>query len=123
MDKNGRILITCPTATHQEFLSNNYPQRLQPIDIIIIREDLEDFAHAINGSLHFYKEMSIWRKNDYFHCILERGNLSHDPLESKISLTPKWKRKQMVRRNSEKLLLNKVPSKLSILKVFLKELF
>ncbi|MBN1268847.1 MAG: class I SAM-dependent methyltransferase [Kiritimatiellae bacterium] len=69
---NGRIAITGPTPGHQAMLRAG-GGALQPVDEDVTLDDLQTFAGAVGGSLTFYRTISVWRTNDYFHALIERG--------------------------------------------------
>ncbi|MFH1184748.1 MAG: class I SAM-dependent methyltransferase [Chloroflexota bacterium] len=69
---SGRIAVTGPTPGHQAMLRAG-GGALQPVDEDVTLEDLRTFAGAVGGALTFYRMISVWRTNDYFHALIERG--------------------------------------------------
>ena len=68
----GRIALTGPTPGHQAMLrAGGGP--LQPVDEDVTPEHLQTFARDVGGALTFYRMISVWRTNDYFHAVIERG--------------------------------------------------
>lgn len=68
----GRIALTCPTPGHQAMLrAGGGP--LQPVDEDVTLEHLQALARDVGGALTFYRMISVWRTNDYFHAVIERG--------------------------------------------------
>ena len=70
---DSTIILSCPTPRLQRYLKQNDPQKLQPVDEIVTRDDLEEIAHHISGQLVDYRTLSVWLKNDYFHATIQRG--------------------------------------------------
>ncbi len=68
-----KILITCPTVYHQDWLRKNNPEGLQPVDENITLEVLNDFAKSVGGSISYFSNKSIWHTWDYLHCVISKG--------------------------------------------------
>lgn len=68
----GRLLITCPTVLHQEWLRQHQPDGLQPIDEDVTAADMLVLADAVGATLTHFDYRSIWHRNDYFHALIER---------------------------------------------------
>ncbi len=68
-----KILITCPTVYHQNWLKANNPAGLQPVDEDVTLDVMMDFAKAVNGSVSYFSNKSIWHTWDYLHCVISRG--------------------------------------------------
>ena len=69
----GRILLTVPSLAHQQFLREERPSGLQPIDEDVSRGDLEDLAVAVSGSVAHTADVTVWRPGDYLHAVIARG--------------------------------------------------
>jgi len=72
--ENFKIILTCPTIYHQEFLRKNKPDGLQPVDEDIALNEIIDLANDLNAEVVLFDYKSIWRKYDYFHAVIERIN-------------------------------------------------
>jgi 2-polyprenyl-3-methyl-5-hydroxy-6-metoxy-1,4-benzoquinol methylase len=103
LNKNFKVVLTCPSASYQQYLHANAPGDLQPVDEIVSKNDLEDFAEKIGGKLTFYEEISIWREKDYFHALISKG--SFDRKSVKFRLESIWSR----RRRALKMLNYRLP--------------
>lgn len=68
----GRLLITCPTVLHQDWLRQHNPAGLQPIDEDVTAADMLALADALGATLTVFEYRSIWHRNDYFHALIER---------------------------------------------------
>lgn len=78
----GKVLLTCPTVKHQEYLRKHNPDALQPVDEDVSFQVLSEFSEHINGEISYFETKSIWNANDYFHCCIERGHLYEDKIIS-----------------------------------------
>lgn len=81
------VILSCPTPLHQEFLRNNKPEGLQPVDEDVTFDDLVILAQDIGGTLGHLEHKSIWASNDYFHAVINRkisGSLPHSGTVAKI---------------------------------------
>lgn len=72
LSDNGRLLLTCPSPYHQEFLRRNHPEELQIVDETVTLEDLLAFAKDMSGCLSYFNMISVWHRNDYIHAVIER---------------------------------------------------
>lgn len=70
LNKYGTVFVSCPTVSHQNWLKQNKPDELQPIDEDITINEIIEFSSQINRSLLFYKEVSVWNSGDYLHVVL-----------------------------------------------------
>ena len=75
----GRILLTAPSLSYQQFLREQKPSDLQPIDEDVSRDDLEDLAVAVGGSVAHATEITVWRPGDYLHAVIARGTATRIP--------------------------------------------
>jgi 2-polyprenyl-3-methyl-5-hydroxy-6-metoxy-1,4-benzoquinol methylase len=94
---NGYVFLSCPTPRHLAWLRENQPSQIQPVDESIHMLDLLDFANKISKQVVYYKEISVWSRGDYFHCILSSyekwETYSDHPTEIGISL-----KKELIKR-------------------------
>ncbi len=73
LEKNGMVILSCPTIMHQNYLRKHKPQALQPVDEDVDLKVLFEFAETINGEVSYFNYKSIWHENDYFHASIKRG--------------------------------------------------
>lgn len=67
----GVLVLTCPHPRHQAWLrSKGY--RLQPVDENVTLADVGALADQVNGTLIYYRLVSVWRTGDYFHAAIQR---------------------------------------------------
>ena len=122
LSSNGQVLIATPTPLHQQWLREHAPEGLQPVDEDVTLEDMQALAHALDGQLTVFKNISIWNTNDYFHALIERQPVyqvieGHRPGR----LTPKiWRLGRTLRRLPWR---NNPIFELDTLKYFLKTFF
>lgn len=81
LDNQFLVFITCPTKYHQQYLREQNPAGLQPVDEDVDANVLQQFADEIGGELIHFTFKSIWNQNDYFHAII--GN--HTTYGSKVN--------------------------------------
>jgi len=74
LDKNFRLILTCPTVFHQNFLRKNKPEGLQPVDEDITLKEVINIADDLDASVSSFNYRSIWHKHDYFHAVIEGGH-------------------------------------------------
>lgn len=67
--KGGSVLMSCPTPRHLQYLEENIPAEIQPVDEHIALKELAEFAYETALDMVYYKEISVWRAGDYFHVI------------------------------------------------------
>ena len=100
LSDSGQLLIATPTPLHQQWLREHAPEGLQPVDEDVTLEDMQALAHALEGQLTVFRNISIWNTNDYFHALIERQPVyqvieGHRPGR----LTPKiWRLGRTLRR-------------------------
>lgn len=70
---DSAVILTCPSVSYQGFLRQHQPQGLQPVDEDVSADDLAVLARDLGGRVAFHRHKSIWRKDDYFHAVIERG--------------------------------------------------
>ncbi|MBC7870303.1 MAG: glycosyltransferase [Chitinophagaceae bacterium] len=83
LQRNGRIILTCPSIPHQHFLQRYLPSGLQPVDEIISAEVMGKLARQVDGEVVYYSYASIGHMNDYLHVVIERD----PPYTTKGSVT------------------------------------
>lgn len=81
MSDRARLIVTCPSFLHQNFLHTEQPEGLQIVDETITATELVQMASDLGGQLsHMYYE-SVWRTNDYLHATID------------LKMTYQWKAK------------------------------
>ena len=70
---DGVVVVTCPTPLHQQYLRRHEPGELQVVDEAITLNDISRLADDIDACVTRYEMISMWRRNQYFHAILQRS--------------------------------------------------
>lgn len=70
----GRLILTCPSVYHQEYLRRYAPDGLQPIDEDVTVEDTDALAEDIQGEIVYRSYVTIWRAQDYMHVVIQKKN-------------------------------------------------
>lgn len=73
LNRNGRIIMACPTVYHQDYLKKNNPEGLQPVDEDINYDTLQELAKDIEGQVVYFEYKNIWRNYDYFYTVIQKG--------------------------------------------------
>lgn len=116
LNNNGKIILTCPTVRHQNWLKANNPDGLQPVDEDIDINILNKFAQVISAKIFDFKEVSIWNKNDYFHSIISRDN--HKKHSNKIPHLESYNsRKNRIKETKFKYVSSKIKKEKIIAKI------
>lgn len=96
LKEGGKLILSCPTKRHQEWLIETRPEGLQPIDEIVEISDIELLAKDINGFVKEFKTVNIWHESDYFHAtIIKNGDfksVNHDVAISFENESHRYKR-------------------------------
>lgn len=71
LSSNARLIMACPSKYHQDYLKNNNPAGLQPVDEDVDFETIQSIAKDISGEVIFFEYQSIWRNYDYLYTIIE----------------------------------------------------
>ena len=69
---NGKVILTCPTVYHQEYLRQSRPDGLQPVDEDVDMDVLLDFARSVRGEISLFEYMNIWTERDYLIAEIRR---------------------------------------------------
>ena len=83
---DGRVVITVPTPQFLEWLRQNQPDRIQPIDEDITATLLEQIAESLGRGLLLYEQIGVWRRNDYAHAVI--GDRAVAPLRPRPAAAP-----------------------------------
>jgi glycosyltransferase involved in cell wall biosynthesis/2-polyprenyl-3-methyl-5-hydroxy-6-metoxy-1,4-benzoquinol methylase len=70
---DGCLILTVPTPEHQQFMRNEHPGGVQPIDEDVSGDDVERLAHDIEGRVVARRTVSVWHADDYMHALIQRG--------------------------------------------------
>lgn len=71
MAPTARLVVTCPSFLHQDFLRETNPDGLQIVDETIGPLELIRLAEDLGGHLTDFSYTSIFRTNDYFHATID----------------------------------------------------
>lgn len=71
MAPTARLIVTCPSFLHQNFLKETNPAGLQIVDETIGPMELIRLAEDLGGHLTDFSYTSIFRTNDYFHATID----------------------------------------------------
>lgn len=77
LSEQGRVILTCPTIFHQNYLRKNNPAGLQPVDENVDLNVILDFASKTETNLAHFEYLNIWNSRDYFFAIIERPYKYH----------------------------------------------
>ena len=73
LKSDGRLILACPTKFYQNWLRNNKPSGLQPVDENVDANDFIKIADEIEGELIFVEYQSVWNNNDYLYGVIEKN--------------------------------------------------
>lgn len=93
------LVMSCPTPAHQNYLRQENPQGLQPVDEDVTFDDLVSLAKALGAEITHLQYVSIWMKNDYFQVTISRGSPATGPKlpKSRHTLIDPRERRKMVK--------------------------
>lgn len=74
----GKIILTVPTPRHLDWLKENMPDEIQPVDEHVSLLDLEKLAKDTGTQLELYTEVDVWRVGDYAHAVLKKDRMMVD---------------------------------------------
>jgi len=69
---SGRLILTCPSISHQNYLRKDFPNGLQPVDEDVSYDDILSLAKDIDGQIVVFDHVTIWNPDDYIHIVIER---------------------------------------------------
>jgi trans-aconitate methyltransferase len=72
VDESARIIVSAPTPRHLQWLRDNHPEEIQPVDEDVTLDVLLALASATGSELSFYREVDVWHEGDYLHAVLLR---------------------------------------------------
>lgn len=70
----ARILISCPSIYHQNWLRQNNPNNLQPVDEDIDLTSILRIAEDLGGEVIYFEYQKIWQAFDYLHAVIQIGS-------------------------------------------------
>lgn len=73
LSPDGRLILTVPTPRHLAWLRANNPSEIQPVDEDISVVVLDGLASSIGRTIMAYREVDVWRRGDYAHCVIGRS--------------------------------------------------
>ncbi|MCV9388812.1 class I SAM-dependent methyltransferase [Reichenbachiella ulvae] len=74
LNPNGRVIMTCPTVDHQNYLRKNNPEGLQPVDEDVDLVILSEFSKNIQAEISLFENLNIWNPKDYLLAEISRYN-------------------------------------------------
>ncbi len=72
MSQQSRLIVTCPSYLHQNFLRTHQPDGLQIVDETIGPAELLQLAEDLGGQLSYLHYESVWRTNDYLYATIDK---------------------------------------------------
>lgn len=104
LNKEGRVILTCPTIFHQNYLRENNPEGLQPVDENIDIDVILDFASKTETNLAHFEYLDIWNSRDYLFAIIERPYKYHtnqiNQYEKEINLLDFYSKYSLLRASN-----------------------
>jgi trans-aconitate methyltransferase len=73
--RNGRIVLTFPTARYQRWLRTAMPEKLQPVDEDVDIAAITALADACSIDVLMFEVVSVWNGGDYAHAVLGTSHL------------------------------------------------
>jgi len=73
LEKQGHLVLTFPSISHQNYLRAHEPDGLQVVDEDVAMEDIYRLAQDIDGEVISLKHVTIWHDNDYVHAAIKRN--------------------------------------------------
>ena len=70
---DGCLILSVPTPKHQQYLRNEHPGELQPIDEDVSRHDFDKLADDLEGRVVARQMVSVWHPDDYMYAVIQRG--------------------------------------------------
>ncbi|MCB0618411.1 MAG: class I SAM-dependent methyltransferase [Saprospiraceae bacterium] len=101
----GRVILTCPSAYHQDYLRTHHREGLQPVDEDVDAAVIQEFAQRLGGEVLFFSYQNIWRPADYLHAVISGKNNESTARPFVPSSNPirraesKWKRQRRIAKS------------------------
>ncbi|TWU07613.1 class I SAM-dependent methyltransferase [Stieleria varia] len=71
MSDRSRLILTCPSYLHQNYLREHQPSGLQIVDETIGPREFLQLADDLGGHLVHLQYESVWRTNDYIYAVID----------------------------------------------------
>ena len=71
MAASSRLILTCPSFLHQDYLHQHEPEGLQIVDETIGPLEFVQLAEDLGGHLTHLHYESVWRTNDYVYATID----------------------------------------------------
>jgi 2-polyprenyl-3-methyl-5-hydroxy-6-metoxy-1,4-benzoquinol methylase len=71
MSAKSRLILTCPSFLHQNYLREHQPEGLQIVDETIGPAEFLRLANDLGGHLTHLHYESVWRTNDYVYAVID----------------------------------------------------
>ena len=107
LTENGLVFLAFPSPQYQQYLRENKPNMIQPVDEDITLEVLLRMGQKTGTNLLRYEHKSIWKQNDYIHAVFTKG----DVFASQKSMATEKRSllSRLLRRLNLKILSNDLP--------------
>ncbi|MCS4149347.1 class I SAM-dependent methyltransferase [Salinibacter ruber] len=73
------VIMTYPSPQYQRHIKKNNPKELQVVDQIIEFDELLEIANPFGFSLQHYSLETVWKRNQYVHCVLQTNDTLSSP--------------------------------------------
>lgn len=77
--ESAKVVMTYPSPQYQRYLMEHDPDELQIIDQVIERDELLAAASAAGYKLLHYSSETVWKRNQYIHCVLQTDDTLSPP--------------------------------------------
>lgn len=108
LSPRGRLIISCPTQLHQQWLKRHNPSGLQPVDREVGLDDMLE----LGGVVTTYAYQSVFTPNDYFYCVIdwsvEYGRELHSEFRLSSLLSRVWRLRSRLKWGDWKYLAKKI---------------
>jgi hypothetical protein len=90
--QEGQVFISTPTPWYQDFLKENQPSGLQPVDLSITKKDVQAIGERIGLQLIRHEEVDVFREGDYqyFWLASSGGEFDRKSLQKDSLLRRHW---------------------------------
>ena len=98
---NGRLILSCPTKHHQQWLETNNPDGLQPIDEHLELIDMLNLANDLDAEIVYFGYVDVWYAHQYFHSVIEKDVSQKELIQNRrrVSLERNVQRIQRVAKS------------------------
>jgi trans-aconitate 2-methyltransferase len=81
----AKLILTYPSPEYQVYLQQHQPEELQIIDEVIEINSLLPIAIKHGFALEYFNYISVWRENQYIHCVFGKQRTCDLITESGLS--------------------------------------